>query len=78
MQTVHVIWRQDEDEFFVSRLDFDDDFDLGHLKPQQFVEMAWDTEHQITPPDERPPYIGTEGSSYELISIIKGGVEWIY
>jgi hypothetical protein len=67
MKTYHVIWRGDEDEFFITRLDLEEGH-IDNLSNQQVVEMCHDVEY----PDADNAI--TQGATYEMIDIIGGDV----
>lgn len=68
MKRFFVIWRGDEDDFFITALDFDTDFDTSKLSNQQWVQMAFDAEY----PGEANPFVGFNGACYEMIDVFSG------
>ena len=71
LQTFYVIWRGDEDDFMVTRLDLDPLMmapGSNRLNNQQVVQMAFDAEY----PDEPNPFVGDNAASYEMIDIFSG------
>lgn len=71
LKSYYVIWRGDEDDFFITRLDLDPLLMApgdNRLSNQQVVQMAFDVEY----PDEHNPYVGDSPASYEMIDIFTG------
>jgi hypothetical protein len=67
MHTYYVIWRGDEDEFFITRLELPVGM-IDTLCNQQVVQMAFDAEY----PDEPNPFVGDDAEPYDMIDIFSG------
>lgn len=66
MQTYYVIWRGDEDDFFVTALDIPKEVAVT-LTSKQFVQMAYDAEYNdFTEPN---PFVGPNPAPYEVITV---------
>lgn len=73
--TVYVIWRGDEDDFFITQLDLDPLMLApgdSHLTNQQLVQMAWDAEYPDTDEYGPNPFVGEDAASYDLIEVFSG------
>lgn len=75
LKTFYVIWRGDEDDFFITRLDLDPLMLApgdARLSNQQIVQMAWDAEYPDTAEAGRNPFVGNNPATYEMIDIVGG------
>ena len=73
--TVYVIWRGDEDDFFITRLDLEPLMlapGNNRLNNQQIVQMAWDVEYHDIDEYGMNPFVGENAASYELIEVFSG------
>ena len=64
MLTYYVVWRIDEDDFFVTRLDLPLDMELS---TDQYVQMAFDVEY----PDEANLFTTEDMAPYDLATIFR-------
>lgn len=73
--SVYVIWRGDEDDFFVTHLDLDPLMLApgdNRLTNQHLVQMAWDAEYPNTDEYGANPFVGENAASYDLIEVLSG------
>ena len=67
LKSYYVIWRGDEDDYFITRLDLPLGM-IDTLGNQQVVQMAFDAEY----PAEPNPFVGVNPAGYDLIDIFSG------
>ena len=68
MKSYYVIWRGDEDDFFITKLALDPG-QIDRLSNQEIVQMAFDAEYGFEGPN---PFVGPDSASYEMIDIFSG------
>lgn len=76
MKTFTVIWRDNGDDYFATKVEIEDDME-GQFEESDFVMMAAEVEYAD---DEDRVALLDELSEkgYDLIGVIRGEVDWLF